>query len=107
MGLRDEREAITLEPLDEPDLPQRLLLVERLGEHSPGKRAQRSLVARLGQPGVADVVAEVEVRVVDPARQADTERRRNHALAVARHEGEALPYALDELVVLGWFAREG
>ena len=84
----EQREAVVLEALDEPDLPERLVAVELLREHAAGEVVQLLLRARRGQRGHADVVAEVEVRVVDPARAALAERHVREPLAVARHEAE-------------------
>ena len=70
--------------VDEPDLPQRLGAVELLGEHAAGQLAQLLLARRRRQRGVADVVADVEVRVVDPHRARLRERRERELLAVAR-----------------------
>ena len=66
VGLRDQREAVALEPLHQPDLPQRLGAVQALGEDPPGQPAQLVLRARRGQRRVAHVVVDVEARVVDP-----------------------------------------
>ena len=66
VGLGDQREAVVLEALDQPHLPQRLGAVELLGEDARGQVLQLLLAARRGQRGVAHVVLEVEARVVDP-----------------------------------------
>ena len=54
-----------------------------------GQQEQLLLGARRRQRGVADVVLEVEVGVVDPQRPARLERRRGQLLAVARAPGAA------------------
>ncbi|CAA9489362.1 MAG: hypothetical protein AVDCRST_MAG17-684 [uncultured Solirubrobacterales bacterium] len=94
VGLREHGKALStlvvLEPLHEPDLPQRLVEVERLSEHAPGQRPQLVLVAGLGKGGVADVVADVQVRVVDPAWSPLAQRHGDDPLAVARNEVQAL-----------------
>jgi hypothetical protein len=46
MGLGDEREAVALDALHEPHLPERLGAVERLRMHAGGERAQLRLGAR-------------------------------------------------------------
>ena len=84
--LRDQRPVAVLETLDHPHLPQRLGAVELLRHHPADEVAQLLLAARRRQRGVAQVVAEVEVRVVDPHRPAELERHEAHLLAVARHE---------------------
>ena len=62
VGLGDQREAVALEALDQPHLPQRLRAVEALGEDPRGQAQELVLGAGLGQRGVADVVLEVEGR---------------------------------------------
>ena len=88
------------ELVDEPDLPQRLLAVELLGEHAPRERAAAGPRRGRGQRRVADVVAGVEVRVVDPHRPRGAERREREPLAVARHEVQAALDPRDERVVV-------
>ena len=73
--------------------------VEPLGEDPAGEALQLVLRARLGQRRVAHVVAEVEVRVVDPARPSLAERHERELLPVARHEVEAGVDPRDDLVV--------
>jgi hypothetical protein len=107
VGLGEQREAVALEPLGHPDLPQRLVAVERLREHAPGERAQLVLGPRRGQRGRADVVAEVQVRVVDPARAALVERDEREPLAVPRDEVEAAVDVVEQLVVARRPAGEG
>ena len=104
--LADEREAAALDALDQPDLPQRLVAVELLGEHAARERAQLLLGAGRGQRGLAHVVAQVQVRVVDPARPALAERHEGELLAVARDEVEPALDPRDELVVGGRVAVE-
>ncbi len=106
VGLRQQREAVAVEPVDQPQLPERLVAVERLGEDAAGEIAQLLLVARLRQPGVAQVVAQVEVRVVDPARAALPERDEREALAEPRHEVQAAVDVLEQLDVAGRLALE-
>ena len=81
VGLRDQREAALAQALDQPQLPERLRPVELLGEDPGGHPAQHVLVAGRRQGGVADVVAEVELRVVDPERPAGLDRRERRASA--------------------------
>ena len=84
--LGDQREAAVVEPLDEPQLPQRLRAVELLRVDARGQRAQLLLAAGARERGVAQVVLEVEARVVDPQRPAGLERRHRELLPVARDE---------------------
>ena len=86
VALADDREALALEPLDQPQLPERLGAVELLGEDPRRQVAQLLLGARRRQRGLADVVVEVEVRVVDPDRPALVEGDEAQLLAEARHQ---------------------
>ena len=80
--------APVLEPLDHPDLPERLRAVELLRHHAPDELAQLALAPRGGQRGVAQVVLDVEVRVVHPDRPPELEGDDADLLAVARDEVE-------------------
>ena len=99
MGLGDQRERVLADAVDQPQLPQRLGAVERLGEDPPGQVAQLLLAGRRGQRGVAHVVAGVEMRVVDPDRPALHQRREGELLAVARDEVQPLLELGHELVI--------
>ena len=63
--------------------------------------AQLLLGARRGQRGVADVVLEVEARVVDPHRPPGLDRRERELLAVARDEVQPPADLVDEVDVAG------
>ena len=99
VALGDEREAVALEPVDERELPQRLRAVQSLGEQPAREVLQLLLAARRRQAGVAQVVAQVEVRIVDPDRPALVERDVGEALAEARDEVQARLDQLAQLVV--------
>ena len=99
--LGDEREAVALEALDEPHLPQRLGAVERLRVDPRGERAQLRLRAGRRQRGVAHVVLEVEAGVVDPQRTAGLDGREGELLAEARDEVEPRADVVREVVVGG------
>ncbi len=86
MALGDERELPVPEPVHEPELPQRLRAIQRLGEEPAGEVLQLLLGSGLRQARVTEVVAEVEVRVVDPDRAALVQRDLGEALAKARDE---------------------
>ena len=86
------------EPVDDPHLPERLRAVEALRE-GPGREGpELLLVAGGGQGGVADVVVEVEVRVVDPDRAALVERDEPQLLAEAGDEVQPRFEVVAELV---------
>jgi hypothetical protein len=106
VGLADQREAPVVHAVDQPQLPQRLRPVEPLREDPAGQPPQLGLARRLRQRRVADVIAGVEVRVVDPHRPALHERRERQLLAVARHESEPALELGDEVVVRRRLAAE-
>src|SRR4051794_16479433 len=106
MALADDRKALALEALHEPHLPERLGAVELLGKEASGERAQLVLGARGRERGMADVVIEVQVGVVDPDRTALAERDEADLLAEARHEVKARADVVAKLFVGGWRALE-
>ena len=99
MGLGEQREAVVRQALDEPQLPQRPVPVQRLGEHAPGEPLELLVAAGARERGVADVVGDVEVGVVDPDRPALLERDERQPLAVAGDEVKPGLDLLDKLVV--------
>jgi hypothetical protein len=101
VALSHDREAVPLESLDQPQLPERLGAVELLGEEAGGQRAQLLLGAGRGQGGLAHVVMEVEVGVVYPHRAALAKRHEAQLLAEAGDEVQTRADVLAELVVVG------
>ena len=87
--------------LDQPQLPERLAAVELLGEDPRGEVAQLLVGARRRQRGLAHVVVEVEVGVVDPDRPALVEGDEAQLLAEARHQVQARGDVVAELRVGG------
>ena len=83
MALADDREAVAVEALDQPELPERLAAIELLGEDPRCQVAQLLLRAGSRQRGLPDVVVEVEVGVVDPDRAALAEGDEAQLLAEA------------------------
>ena len=104
--LAHQREAVLADAVDEPDLPQRLRAVELLGEDAAGQPSQLVLAGRLRERRVAHVVADVEVRVVDPHRPRLRERRERELLAVAGDLVQALLDQPEQLLVGGRIALE-
>ena len=88
-----------VEAVDEQQLPQRLRAVQALGEDAAGEVLQLLLAAGRRQAGVAQVVAQVEVRVVDPDRPALVQRDLGEPLAEARDEVQARLDMGEQLVV--------
>ncbi len=90
-----------LQPLHQPQLPERLAAVELLREDPRGEPLQLLLAARLGQRRMADVVGQVEVDVVGPERPPGLQRRHDEALAEARHLAQPAAHVLDQIDVFG------
>ena len=99
MGLGDEGEALAGQPLDHPDLPERLRAVELLGEDA--RRHVPQLLLRSGrrQRRVAHVVLEVERGVVDPERPPGRDRRVGELLAKAGHQVKARADVVEQVGV--------
>jgi hypothetical protein len=74
--------------LDEPQLPKRLRAVEPLGEDPPDELSELLVAPRAGERRVANVVVEIEARIVDLERTSHLEPREGELLPVARHEVE-------------------
>jgi len=106
VNLRDERPASVVEALDHPELPERAGAVEVGGEHPAGQVAQLLRASRLGDRGVADVVEDLEVGVVDPHRPPELERYEADPLPVARHQREVGGDGADQVTVGGRRALE-
>jgi hypothetical protein len=95
MRLAHQRDAVPLEALHQPQLPERLVEVETLLEDARAGALQQPLVARLRQARVADVVADVEAWIVHPDRM-PVDGRRFDALAVARDQVQARGHVLED-----------
>ena len=106
VGLRQDGETVTLQAVDEPELPERLAAIELLREDAARERPELVLATWRRQRREANVVVKVEMRVVDPLRPPLAERHERELLPVARDEMQPPPDALDELVVVGRAARE-
>lgn len=74
--LGEQGEAVALQALDDPHLPERAVAVEGLGEDARGQVLQLGLPTRAGKRRVADVVVEVEVVVVHPGGMSGERRER-------------------------------
>jgi hypothetical protein len=106
MGLGQDRETVVGKSLDQPQFPQRAVAIERLGEDPAAQPLELGVAAWLGQRGVAHMVGEVEVRVVDPHRAALAERHEREPLAVSRHQMKPPIQQLEQLVVGGRLTLE-
>src|SRR2546429_695722 len=99
VGLGQEREAVPLQPLNQPKLPERLGAVELLREDAPGEAAQLILGAGGGQRRVAHVVGEVEGWVVDPEGPSGLQSWEGELLPEAWHQVEARANVVEEVLV--------
>ncbi len=96
---RDEGPAAAFEAPHEPALPQRVVAIEAVRHHAGHQSAELRVAARRRQRRLADVEAEVEVRIVDPERCPQAKRDRPQLPPVSRHEREARPDGRADLVV--------
>ena len=99
VNLGDQRPPTTGEPLDHPHLPQRAVPIELHGHQPAHQVVQLLLPAGRRQRRVADVVGEVEVRVVDPHRPPELARHEPHLLAIPRQQRQLAGDQLDDLLV--------
>ena len=106
VGLGDEREAVPLHAIDQPDLPDRLAAVKALREDPRGERSQLILAARGREGGMADVVVEVQVGIVDPDGATLSEGDEAQLLPEARHQVKPRGDVVAELLVGGRRALE-
>ena len=106
VGLGEDREAIAIEALHEPHLPQRPVAAQVVREDAGGEHLQLVVAARLRERGVAHVVAQVEALVVDPARAGLGERNLRDALPVTRHQAEARLDVGQQPLVWRWLPGE-
>ena len=106
MALGDDREAVALDAVDEPQLPERLRAVEALREDPRRQVPQILLAAGARQRGVAEVVLDVELRVVDPLRPALAVGDEAQLLAEPGDEVQPRGDVVAELVVFGRRALE-
>ena len=81
--LLDQRRAAFAQTVDQDELPQRTGPVERVGGDQRGEVEQLAHGTGLRQREVADVVVQIELRIVDPERRVEVCRRGLHALAQA------------------------
>ena len=100
MGLRDERPALVLEPLDDPQLPQRLGAVQALGEDA----RRRAAAARSSSPGRGSAVWRTWYSRLKRGSSIQRWRPKppggdGELLAVARHEVQAAADVLEHVGV--------
>ena len=106
MALGDQSKTPVVNSLDEPELPQRLASVKSPRQQLAGQLGQLGFAAGAGQRRLTHVVLELEMRIVDPHRQAHVEGGRCDQLAVARHVIQARAHAFGERLKVGWGTLE-
>jgi len=84
--------------LDHPHLPQRAAAVQLQRGDVPADLGQLDAAARARQPDPVHVPVDVEIRVLDPYRVVEVERRVGQLLAELRHGRDALAEHLPHLV---------
>ena len=98
MGLGDHREAIVVESLDYPQLPQRFAAIELLRGDSSRQSLQLLVAAGQRQRSVPHVIFKVEAIVVHPHRMI-LKRYPHNPLSITGHEmqsrGDVFPYLFD------------
>ena len=86
--LLHERRLATAQPLDDGELPQRAGAVERVDHGQRRQVEQLAQAPGLGQGDPANVVVDLEVRVVDPERRREVGRGRLHTPPEPWHGGD-------------------
>ncbi len=85
----EQTDAAALEPVDQPEVPERVAAVERERHEVRAELQQLGVVARFGQCRLVHVVGDVELVVVHPHRGGLADQREPYPLAQLRHEVQA------------------
>ena len=96
--LLEQGDPAVLQPLDDPRLPERLLAVELVAGQAADELAELAVVAGLGDADAADVVVDVELVVLGPARPVEAEGDVDELVAQLGHLGDAGDQQVDEAV---------
>jgi hypothetical protein len=86
----DDHDLATAQALDDGYLPERPAMIERAREDPHHLGAQLGRIAGRFQENPADVLAEIEVGVVDPDRVVEVEGHERDLLPIPRHQVEAI-----------------
>ena len=78
MHLGQSRDPPMLDTLDEPQLPQRPVTLERVGHQTADQLLELATPSRRGHRNPPEVEVEVEVGVRDEPRPIQTKRRTDH-----------------------------
>ena len=98
VDLAQQRHVAVVEALDHVDLPQRPGPVERPAHDLAGERGELGRLAGGGEDVAADVVVEIEVRVLDPDGVVEAERHLHHPAAEGRVAHEPVGDERPELI---------
>ena len=90
VGLREDREATPRDALDEIHLPEWPTAIEGPCHEAADEIAELRVTAWSRERGAADVIADVEILIIDPHRVGQASRHPLDLLAVARDEGDPL-----------------
>jgi hypothetical protein len=101
VGLVDDPEAVVLEPVGQPQLPERLGSVQRRRQVGPDQLVELRVGPGGGQSDVPDVPGDVEVGVIHPHRRPQMEGRNGEPLAQPREQVQAAADVGDEVLVAG------
>ncbi|HTT00206.1 MAG TPA: wax ester/triacylglycerol synthase domain-containing protein, partial [Streptosporangiaceae bacterium] len=96
VDLRVDGGAAAGQPGDQVDLPQRAAAVQRAGVQPRDLLGELGVRPGAGQRELADVVLDVEVRVVDPVRLVQAERHAPQLAAQHRDQRQPLPQHLGQ-----------
>jgi acetyl esterase/lipase len=102
--LRDDADVAVRQALDDVELPQRAAPVERRAGDLGGQLGELLVSPRARGPDAADVVVEVEVRVLHPDRVVEPEGHLHDPTPERRHQVQA---GLDEVLDLGELIAPG
>jgi hypothetical protein len=89
MGLRDNGDAVVLQPLDQVHLPQGAIVIKRPAEQPCSELIELLATTWPGNGGTSHVMLEIELLVVDPDRPGDTKWDLAHMLAVPGDHGDS------------------
>lgn len=96
--LDQDADAVALQTLDHPQLPQRAVAGQRYGRHPTHRVVELAAIARRGERQRAHVGIEVQVRILDPDGMVDPARHLDETLAERREEleppGDLVPHQL-------------
>src|ERR1700693_4489345 len=107
VALEEQAETTAFEAGQEPQLPERVGVIEERSEEELCGCQQRRFIARWGNRDRVDVILDREILIVDPYRAAAKGRRSPHDPAQLRNPDQSLiEAALDHLKIQAAFRVE-